>query len=139
MTKSFLHGALLAATTLLCGFFTSGCHTVSTDRIAYIAVPQYPPTDPATIEFLQKEPSRPFEKLGEVTAAPDPGTPAPKIETAMRKQAAKLGADALVLVYDKLQVVGSRVWGPGWAPEVSNVNQRVIVAIAIKYKPAPAK
>lgn len=112
----------------------TGCHTVSTRLVPYLGMPKLPPSDPARIEILQKEPDRPFDRLGEVTAMPDDGTPVEKIEAALRRQAAKLGADAVVLVHDKMQVVGSRVWGPAWAPEISNVNQRVIVVVAIKYK-----
>jgi hypothetical protein len=134
MKPSVFRGVLLAAAVWACAIFTSGCHTVSTSLVPYVGVPKFPPSDPAKIEILQKDPTRPFEKLGEVTASPDEGTSAEKIEAALRRNAAKLGADAVVLVYDKLQVIGSRVWGPAWSPEISNVNQRVIVVVAIKYK-----
>ena len=124
----------LAAALLACALLVTGCHTVSTSLVPYVGLPKYPPSDPAKIEILQKDPTRTFEKLGEVTASPDEGTSAATIEAALRKEAARLGADAVVLVYDKMQVIGSRVWGPAWAPEISNVNQRVIVVVAIKYK-----
>lgn len=125
---------MLGLLVLLVGGLGTGCHTVSTQLVPYLGMPKLPPSDPARIEILHKEPDRPFDRLGEVTAMPDPGTPVEKIEAALRRQAAKLGADAVVLVQDKMQVVGSRVWGPAWAPEISNVNQRVIVVVAIKYK-----
>jgi len=125
---------VLGLLVLLVGGLGTGCHTVSTQLVPYLGMPKLPPSDPARIEILHKEPDRPFDRLGEVTAMPDPGTPVEKIEAALRRQAAKLGADAVVLVQDKMQVVGSRVWGPAWAPEISNVNQRVIVVVAIKYK-----
>jgi hypothetical protein len=112
----------------------TGCHTVSTSLVPYVGVPKYPPSDPTKIEILQKEPTRPHEKLGEVVASPDDGVPAQKIEEKLRSQAAKLGADAVVLTHDKMQVVGTRVWGPYWAPESTAVSARVIVVIAIKYK-----
>jgi hypothetical protein len=134
MSSAFTRLARLAAALGLCLVCTAGCHTVSTSLVPYLGVAKHPPTDPAKVEFLQKEPTRPFVKLGEVTAAPDSGTSAEKIEAALRREAAKLGADAVVLIHDKMQVVGSRVWGPAWAPEFSDVNQRLIVVLAIKYE-----
>jgi len=124
---------------MLCGLAalalaTTGCRTVSTNLVPYVGVPKYPPSDPARVEILQKEPTRPHEKLGEVVASPDDGVRAQKIEDKLRKQAAKLGADAVVLTHDKMQVTGTRVWGPYWAPETTAVSARVIVVIAIKYK-----
>ncbi len=57
-----------------------------------------------------------------------------KIEDAVRKEAAKLGADAAVVVYDKTQVVGAQVVG-GWLNRsIETIQGRVIVAIAIKYQ-----
>ena len=121
--------------TLVCAVLVlTGCHTVSTRLVPYVGAPKYPPSDPARVEILQKEPTRAHEKLGEVVASPEDGTSAQKIEDKLRREAAKLGADAAVLVHDKMQVVGTRVWGPYWAPEATAVSERVIVVVAIKYK-----
>jgi hypothetical protein len=125
---------LLAAAAGLALLVATGCHTVSTRLVPYLGMSKYPPSDPAKVEILQKDPTRPHERLGEVVASPDEGTPAQKIEDKLRREAAKLGADAAVLVHDKLQVVGTRVWGPYWSPEATAVSERVIVVIAIKYK-----
>ena len=37
-------------------------------------------------------------------------------EQALREGGAKMGADAVVVVYDRMQVVGTMVTGPWWAP-----------------------
>jgi len=126
---------VMFAVILVCAALAmTGCHTVSTRLVPYVGAPKYSPSDPARVEILQKEPTRPHEKLGEVVASPEDGTPVQKIEDTLRREAAKLGADAAVLVHDKMQVVGTRVWGPYWAPEATAVSERVIVVVAIKYK-----
>jgi len=134
MKKPACRCAFLALIVVCAALVVTGCHTVSTRLVPYVGAPKYPPSDPARVEILQKEPTRPHDKLGEVVASPEDGTPAQKIEDKLRREAAKLGADAAVLVHDKMQVVGTRVWGPYWAPEATAVSERVIVVVAIKYK-----
>ena len=59
---------------------------------------------------------------------------ASSIEKAMREEAAKLGGDAAVLVYDRTQRMGMVVTGGWWVQYARPVYGRVIVAVAIKYK-----
>jgi hypothetical protein len=44
-----------------------------------------------------------------------------------------MGAHAVVVVYDRLQVVGSMVSGPWWAPSAAPIVGRVVVGLAIRY------
>jgi hypothetical protein len=98
-------------------------------------VPKFPPSDPAQVQILRTEPTRAHIKIGEVKAQPaSENTDVTKIEAALQKEAAKLGADAAVVVYDKTQVVGAMVVG-GWLNRsVDPIEGRVIIAVAIKYQ-----
>ena len=99
-------------------------------------MPRYAPTSGAQVEILHSEPARAHDKLGEIVvdASIDPPPAVEKSEAALRREAAKLGADALVIVHDRAQAVGAQVWGPWWAPSVSTIENRLIVGVAIKYK-----
>jgi hypothetical protein len=74
-------------------------------------------------------------RLGEVRAEPSSeNVDVAKIEGALRKEAAKLGADAVVVVYDRTQVTGAFVTGPWWGRSVQTVQGRIVIAVAIKYQ-----
>jgi hypothetical protein len=132
--KQRLFPFVLSFTLAISSFCLAGCNTVSTRLVPYVGVPKFPPSDPNTIEILQAEPKQAHDRLGEVVASPSDGVSAQQIEAALRRDAAKLGADAAVLVHDKFHTVGTVVWGPYWAPSISPVSERVIVVVAIKYK-----
>ena len=123
--------ALTAAALVL----VTGCQTVSTSHTQEIGAPRFAPSDPAQVQILRTEPTRPHVRLGEVRAEPsDESVDASKIEDAIRKEAAKIGADAAVVVYDKTQVVGAQVVG-GWLNRsIDPIEGRIIIAVAIKYQ-----
>ena len=121
----------VAAATL---WLTTGCNTVSTSVRQDIGGPTYPPTDPALVQILRVAPTRAHVRLGEVTAQPSSDSvPVTEIEASLRKAAAKMGADAAVVVYDKTQTTGAYVTGPWWGRSVQTVQGRVIIVVAIKY------
>ncbi|MGC8990979.1 MAG: hypothetical protein ACP5MD_12735 [Verrucomicrobiia bacterium] len=113
-----------------------GCSSLSSHTVQYVGAPRPPATSPAQIEILRSEPARPHEKLGEVVvdASIDPPPKIEKIEETLRRDAAKMGADAVVLVHDQIHPVGTVVTGPWWSPMVSTVRGRLIVGVAIKYQ-----
>lgn len=111
----------------------AGCSFVSTRVQPYIGGPAYPPSDPAKVVILRGEPGRPHERLGEVFAQPSGDPTIQQYEQALREGGAKMGADAVVVVYDRMQVVGTMVTGPWWAPEASPIVGRVVVGLAIRY------
>lgn len=124
-------GATVFAASLCC---LTGCKTVSTSTTQYLGGPIYAATDPATIQILRTQPTRPHVRLGEVRAEPSSDSVgAMEIEEAIRKAAAKLGADAVVIVYDRTQVTGAWVSGPWWGRSVNTITGRVIIGVAIKY------
>ena len=123
---------VLAVAAALCCL--TGCKTVSTSTTQYLGGPIYAPSDPATIQILRTQPTRPHVRLGEVRAEPSSeSVGAIEIEDALRKAAAKLGADAVVIVYDRTQVTGAWVSGPWWGRSVNTITGRVIIGVAIKY------
>ena len=116
-------------------FALTGCNTVSTSHTQDIGGPKYPPSDPSSVQILRTEPTRPHVRLGEVQAEPSSeSVDVTLIEAALRKEAAKLGADAAVVVADRTQVTGAYVTGPWWGRSVDTVQGRVVIAVAIKYQ-----
>ena len=132
--KSPFHRSILCASVI--GLLAvTGCNTVSTSSNQYLGVPVYPPSNPAQVEILRAPPSRPNVQLGEVTAEPSSDSvPVQQIEASLRSAAAKLGADAVVIVSDQNQVTGAMVTGSVLNRSVQRITSRVITATAIKYK-----
>jgi hypothetical protein len=125
---------LPAFTVLIVLFLVTGCNTVSINSNQYLGVPSYPPTDPAQIQILRKEPIQPHVQLGEVRAEPSSeSVSAQKIEAAMRNAASKMGANAVVIAYDRTEVTGAMVTGPWYGRSVQQIMGRVVVGVAIRY------
>lgn len=130
-----LHRALATLTLGALILLPTGCQNVSTSHMQAIGAPHFPPSDPVQVEILRREPSRAHVRLGEVKAMPSTeSTDATKIEDALRKEAAKLGADAAVVVADRTQVTGAVVTGPWWGRSLEATEGRVVIAVAIKYQ-----
>jgi len=132
--KATFRWTMTAAAAL--AILATGCSSLSVYSITYLGVPPATATDPMRVEILQQEPQRPFERLGEIVvdASLNPPPPPAKIEQRMRKDAAKMGADAVFLVQDRAQQTGWWWSGPWWSPSVNAMQTRVIVGIAIRYK-----
>ena len=111
----------------------AGCSFVSTRTQPYLGGPTYPTSDPARVVILRAEPTRPHERLGEVFAEPSGDPTVQQYEQALREGGATMGADAVVVVYDRMQVIGTVVTGPWWAPAASPIVGRVVVGLAIRY------
>lgn len=128
--------SLFWAATLLGAVLSAGCSYINSNTIAYLGAPRPAPTDPGRIEILQTPPTRPHERLGEVVldTSLSPAPSPEKIEKRLRKEAAKLGADAVLVAHDKATVTGYWATGPWWGPSVNAVQTRVIVGAALKYK-----
>jgi hypothetical protein len=115
-------------------FVLTACNTVSTSTTQALGVATYPPTNPTNVVVLLTPPTRPHVRLGEIQAEPQStSTPAADIQAALQKAGAKLGADAVVIVYDRMQTMGAIVTGPWWGRSVQGITGRVVVGVAIKY------
>lgn len=112
---------------------TAGCSYVSVNTKQYLGVPLYPPTDPASVEILRSEPLKNHEQLGEISLEPTGNPPVSEIEQKLREAAAKMGANAAVLVADRTMRMGAIATGPLYARQISPDFQRVIIAVAIRY------
>lgn len=109
----------------LCGvglIFLSSCASDVANR--YYSAERYPPRNYKEVETLQENPTRPFEVIADFQAR----GASPKN---MRKRAAKIGADAVII-----QTLGGKYdMGDQWAGEDSqNKSYSRITATAIKYK-----
>ena len=121
----------------------AACTTISVSSKHYLGVPEFPASDPAAVEILRRPPHRAHVRIGEVALAPSGSPSVADMEQAIRVEAAKLGADAAVLVLDRTGRVGTVVEGPWWARSAYPVYGRRIVAVAIRYDdrggPAPRR
>ncbi len=134
MGKRTSRRSAVAAALALTIAVLSGCTSISVSSKRYLGVPEVAPTDPATVEILRHPPRRPHERLGEVTLEPSGSPTVAAMEQAIRVEAAKMGADAAVLVFDRTKRIGTVVEGPWWARSAHPVYGRRIVAVAIRYR-----
>ena len=112
----------------------AGCAVVPTVTTLPPGAPTYPPTSPAGVVILSAEPTRPWVLLGQIRAAPQSADfPLPEIEQALQKAAGELGADAVVMVKDRNQVVGRIMTGPRYWRTLHEIQGRVVIGEAIKY------
>jgi len=113
----------------------AGCASVSQRTNEYLGSPKQPPTNPATVQILQSEPIQPKDRLGEIVLTIDGKPKREDLERRLREGAAKLGADAVFIAYDKMHVYpmvyNDWWWGPSYVTEGS---LRKIVGVAIKYR-----
>jgi hypothetical protein len=120
----------------------AACGRVSATSMQYVGVPQFPATNPTTVEILRAEPSRPPERLGEVslTTTTSPAPAMSDVEGALRARAGALAADAVVVVYDRLQPIGAYApggtmwWDGGPDRTLYPITGRRLVGVAIKYR-----
>jgi hypothetical protein len=109
------------------------CATVDAMSRPYIGAPHPPATEPAHVAILREPPTQAHDGLGEVVvdASTQPAAPIEQIEDKLRTEAAKMGADAIVVVIDRIQPIGVYVYGP-WSADP--VLGRRVIGVAIKYR-----
>jgi hypothetical protein len=100
-------------------------------------MPAFSPTKAGSVEILRAPPTRPHLRLGEVTVDPQNNTSVQTIEQKFRESAAKMGANAVVIVSDKTELMGIQENGPWYAAQATPITGRVIVGVAIRYTAAP--
>ena len=57
-----------------------------------------------------------------------------RIEKKLCAAAAKLGANAVVVVYDRVQPVAAHVSGPRWGRSIESVSGRKVIGVAIRFR-----
>ena len=132
-TRQLVLAGLVAA---LAGLLAS-CASIDSQSTQYVGAPHQLPSDPAKVVLLRTEPTRPHDRLGEVLveASTDPAPPIEEVEKRLREQAAKIGADAVVIVLDRIQPTGMYVTGGWWNQSLEAISGRKLIGVAIKYKP----
>jgi hypothetical protein len=113
----------------------AGCNTVSVSSKQYLGMPIYPPTDPASVQIMRSAPVVIVQRLGEVSAEPNGNPSVESIEAKMRDAAAKMGANAVVIVSDNTTRMGAIIVGPWYDRQISSQYQRAIVGVAVRYPP----
>ncbi|MFK0086433.1 hypothetical protein ACIQUS_03965 [Pseudomonas sp. NPDC090755] len=126
--KLMLSAALLLA--------LAGCTSIDARTTEYVGVPHAAPTSAANVEVLRREPLRPHTRLGEIVvdASIDPAPPIADVEQKLRTEAATIGGDAVVVVYDGIAPVSAYVSGPLWSRDVHAIDGRKLKGIVIKYQ-----
>lgn len=124
------------AAAVACACVLAACATVDATTTQYVGVPRFAPTVPAAVQILRVEPRRPHERLGEIVvdASTDPAPPIEQVENKLREEGAKIGADAVVVVVDRIQPVGAYVSGPWWGGSIQTITGRKLIGVAIKYR-----
>ncbi|MNC43971.1 hypothetical protein D3C76_932770 [compost metagenome] len=128
VSKLCLSGALLLV--------LAGCSSIDARTTEYVGVAHAAPTNAANVEVLRREPLRPHSRLGEilVDASVEPAPPISDVEQKLRDEAAKIGGDAVVVVYDRIQPQSAYVSGPLWDRDIHTVEGRKLKGIVIKYQ-----
>jgi hypothetical protein len=111
------------------------CASLKGTSMQYAGAPHPPPTSAADVEILRVEPRKPHYRVGEVEvdASLDPAPSIEKVEQKLREEAAKIGADAVVIIYDRVHG-GAYVRAAGWGRSRGTSESRAITGIAIKYR-----
>jgi hypothetical protein len=108
-TTLWLTGVLLAA--LVCGVCSCSSFSGQTAQISAHTTPYVgaPPTQPANVRVLRFEPTQPSQNIGEIVLIipPDGIQSKEQVDDKLMEEAAKLGADAVVVVDDHLQPYGA--------------------------------
>jgi len=98
----------------------------------YPDVPRFAPTHPSQVELLRREPRRDHLRLGEVWMRPEPRMRRAYVEDVLREEAARMGADALVIAVDRF--FREPVWDRGYGRGRGYYRERQIIGIAIRYR-----
>ena len=122
---------LLAAGLILSSL---SCSSVSSSSERLLGVPAFPPTNPQSVVILRREPRKPHDRIGHVFIEPSGSPSVEEMEQAIRAEAAKLGADAAVIVLDRTRRIGRVYEGPWWDRRSFPIYGRKIVAVAIRFR-----
>ena len=112
------------------------CTSIDVKTTPYPGLPKLAPTAADKIEILRAAPSRAHEKLGEIQidASNDPAPPLVDLGTTLQEEAAKLGADAVVILSYREMTIPDPKAGTPPPPNAPNVTIHRALAVAIKYR-----
>jgi hypothetical protein len=126
----------LTATLLLAGLaiiFAAGCTTVQMWTHREPDLPAYRPTEAGVVGILRAAPDLPNVRLGEMYVQPEGNPTTAQIEAKLQETAGKMGADAVVIVWDQSHRMGMLLSGPWYNRPIPPQDERCIIAVAIRY------
>lgn len=114
----------------------ASCASLEATTTPYVTAPQLAPADPGAVKIVRTEPLEPHERLGEVVIDMSITVPPPieEVEARLADESAKLGANAVVVVVDRVQPSEGYVTGTYWGRPMDTVTGRKTIGVAIKYK-----
>ena len=126
----------------LCTLALASCTTfdlfmgLESTTTPYVTGPQLAPSDPHAVKIIRTEPLEPHERLGEVVIDMSITVPPPieQVEAKLAEESAKLGANGVVVVVDRVQPSEGYVTGTYWGRPMESVTGRKTIGVAIKYK-----
>ena len=126
----------------LCSFALASCASLDSfmgleaTTTQYISAPQLAPSDPGGVKIVRTEPREPHDRLGEVVIDMSITMPPQiaEVEARLMEESAKLGANAVVVVVDRVRPSDGYVTGPYWGRPMEVVSGRKMIGVAIKYK-----
>lgn len=140
-TTLWLTGVLLSA--LVCGVCSCSSISGQTAYISahttpYASVPPQAPTQPANVRVLRFEPTQPSQNVGEIVLLIPRDAPqsTEAVNDKLRQEAAKLGADAVIVVDDHFQQNGAE-FKAEWHLVAENEQTEKLVAKALKLGTLP--
>ena len=118
-------------------FVLASCATtLESTTTPYVSGPQLAASDPHAVRIIRTEPLEPHERLGEVVIDMSITMPPPieQVEAKLAEESAKLGANGVVVVVDRVQPSEGFVTGTYWGRPMESVTGRKTIGVAIKYK-----
>ena len=115
----------------------ASCTTTLESTVApYVSAPPLAATDPFAVKIVRTEPLEPHERLGEVVIDMSITVPPPieQVEARLAEESAKLGANGVVVVVDRVKPSEGYVTGTYWGRPMESVTGRKTIGVAIKYK-----
>jgi hypothetical protein len=109
----------------------SSCRPYAGSRI-YPSTPHFARTHPDHVMLIERRPRRDHIELGQVWIRPEPWMSRYFVEKKLRKKAAKMGADAVVITED--QEVRNRVAYRRYRRGTMIYRERIISGIAIRFR-----
>ena len=110
--------------------------TLESTTTPYVTAPPLAPSDPQAVKIVRTEPLEPHERLGEVMVDMSITMPPPieQVEAKLAEESARLGANAVVVVVDRVKPSDGYVTGVYWGRPMETVTGRKTIGVAIKYK-----
>ncbi len=115
-----------------------GCSRILASSGPLLDVPAFPSTNAAAVDVLRSFPDQSFERIGAIFVQPNlENPPQPQIDDTLRRCGAGLGADAVVITFDRFTFAGAPACGPIAGGTCQPDYGQEVRATAIRYYAMP--